>query len=311
MSNNNKKVMVSVIYSSPSQTNDKLKAFLSNFQMLLNDINKRQPSLSVIKKGDFNSRCFKEGLKLFSLTSSNGFSQLINEQTHIQANSSSCIELALTDQVNLLVNSGVHAFLHPNCHHHIVHSSFNLNIYYPPSYQRLIWDYKKADAKIIRKALDSVNWKRLFDSRNINAQVTALNGTNLDVLRNYVRNKYITIDDNDPVCMNEIIKSKIKTKILLFKQYIQNGRFEGDFVFLVTLKTTINELISSTENLYYENLAKNLNNPLLQAKTYCSILKTFYNEKKIPIIPPLLIDNNFVTDIQTKANIFNKFFAEQ
>ena len=133
----------------------------------------------------------------------------------------------------------------------------------------------------------------------------------MDVLRNYVRNKYITIDDNDPVCMNEIIKSKIKTKILLFKQYIQNGRFEGDFVFLVTLKTTINELISSTENLYYENLAKNLNNPLLQAKTYCSILKTFYNEKKIPIFPPLLIDNNFVTDIQTKANIFNKFFAEQ
>ena len=311
MSNNNKKVMVSVIYSSPSQTNDELKAFLSNFQMLLNDRNKRQPSLSVIKKGDFNSRCFKERLKLFSLASSNGFSQLINEQTHIQANSYSCIELALTDQVNLLVNSGVHAFLHPNCHHHIVHSSFNLNIYYPPSYQRLIWDYKKADAKIIRKALDSVNWKRLFDSRNINAQVTALNGTNLDVLRNYVRNKYITIDDNDPVCMNEIIKSKIKTKILLFKQYIQNGRFEGDFVFLVTLKTTINELISSTENLYYENLAKNLNNPLLQAKTYCSILKTFYNEKKIPIIPPLLIDNNFVTDIQTKANIFNKFFAEQ
>ena len=33
--------------------------------------------------------------------------------------------------------------------------------------------------------------------------------------------------------------------------------------------------------------------------------------KKIPIIPPLLIDDKFVTDIQTKANIFNKFFADQ
>ena len=31
MSNNNKKVMVSVIYRSPSQTNDELEAFLSNF----------------------------------------------------------------------------------------------------------------------------------------------------------------------------------------------------------------------------------------------------------------------------------------
>ena len=120
----------------------------------------------------------------------------------------------------------------------------------------------------------------------------------------------ITIDDKDPVRMNEIIKSKIKTKNLLFKQCIQNGRFESDFVFLQTLITEINELISSTRNVYYENLAKKLNNPLLQVKTYWSILKTFYNEKNIPLIPPLLVDTNFVTDIQTKANIFNTFFAE-
>ena len=156
-----------------------------------------------------------------------------------------------------------------------------------------------------------VNWERLFDNKDINLQVTVLNKTILNVFRNYVPNKYITIDDKDPVWMNDIIKSKIKTKNLFFTQYIQNGRFEGDFVSLEALITDINELISSTKNLYYENLAKKLNNPLLQAKTYWSILKTFYNENKIPLIPPLLVDNNFVTDIQTKANIFNKFFAQQ
>ena len=56
MSNNDKKVIVSVIYRSPSQTNVEFEAFLSNFQMLLNDINNRKPSLSAIT-GDFNSRC--------------------------------------------------------------------------------------------------------------------------------------------------------------------------------------------------------------------------------------------------------------
>ena len=197
MSYNNKKVMVSVIYRSPSQTNDEFDTFLSNFQMLLNDINNRKPSLSVVA-GDFNSRCSSwwsndinttEGLKLLSLTSSNGFTQLIHEPTHIQANSSSCIDLVFTDQPNLSVNSGVHASLHPNCHHQITHSNFNLNIYYPPPYQRLIWDYKKADANIIRKALDSVNWERLFDGKNINAQVISLNETILNVFRNYVPNK--------------------------------------------------------------------------------------------------------------------------
>ena len=125
----------------------------------------------------------------------------------------------------------------------------------------------------------------------------------------YVPNKYITVDDKDPVRMNETIKSKIKTKSNLFNQYMQNGRFESDFVLVERSVTELSDLISHTKALRYENLAKKLNNSLLQAKTYWSILKTFYNDKKVPLIPPLLIENKFVTDIKTKANIFNKFFC--
>ena len=108
--------------------------------------------------------------------------------------------------------------------------------------------------------------------------------------------------------MNEAIKSKIKTKNELYKQYIENGRFENDFVLIEILITEINELITSTKDHYYKNLAKKLNNPLLQAKKYWSFHKTFYNDKKIPIIAPLLTDDKFVTDIQTNAN---NFFADQ
>ena len=56
---------------------------------------------------------------------------------------------------------------------------------------------------------------------------------------------------------------------------------------------------------------------LLQAKTYWSILRTFYNDKKTPLIPPLLVDDKFVIHIKAKANfflkkkIYKKFFAEQ
>ena len=130
MNHNNKKVMVSVIYRSPSQTNDEFDAFLSNLmhsylKLLFNDINYRKPFLSVVT-GDFNSRCSSwwsddinttEDLKLFSSSPSNGFSQLIQDPTHILGHSSSCIDLLFTDQPNLSVNSGVHASLHPNCHH--------------------------------------------------------------------------------------------------------------------------------------------------------------------------------------------------
>ena len=78
-----------------------------------------------------------------------------------------------------------------------------------------------------------------------------------------------------------------------------------------TFITKLNELISSTKNLYYENLGKKLNNPLIQAKTYWSILKTFYNEKKILVVPPLLVRDTFLTYIKAKTSIFNNVFAEQ
>ena len=68
----------------------------------------------------------------------------------------------------------------------------------------------------------------------------------------------------------------MKAKKKLCKQYIKNRRFESDFVFIESLETEINNLISNAKNLYYDNFVKKLNNPLLQSKTYWPILKTFY-----------------------------------
>ena len=81
MTYNNKKVIVSVIYRSPSQNNSEFDLFLSNFEKFLSDISKRKPFLSVIT-GNVNARSSSwwskdmdtaEGSKLISLTSTNGF----------------------------------------------------------------------------------------------------------------------------------------------------------------------------------------------------------------------------------------------
>ena len=73
-----------------------------------------------------------------------------------------------------------------------------------------MWNYKKADSEKNRKTLDSVNWEKLFNKKDTDAQVAVFKETIFIDFRNYVPNKYITIDDKDSVWMNETIKLKIE-----------------------------------------------------------------------------------------------------
>ena len=40
-------------------------------------------------------------------------------------------------------------------------------------------------------------------------------------------------------------------------------------------------------------------------------MKTFVNGKKTIFIPPLLVDNNLISNFRVKVNIFNNFFVQQ
>ena len=41
---------------------------------------------------------------------------MINELTHMLENARSCLDLIFTSQTNMVIDSGVHASLHSNCH---------------------------------------------------------------------------------------------------------------------------------------------------------------------------------------------------
>ena len=100
LNDQNKKIIISSLCRSPSQNSEEFESFLTNFEHLLSDINARKPSVSVIL-GDFNARSTPwwssdidslEGSKLFSWSTLNDFHQIISELTHVQRNSSSCID---------------------------------------------------------------------------------------------------------------------------------------------------------------------------------------------------------------------------
>ena len=79
--------------------------------------------------------------------------------------------------------------------------------------------------------------------------------------------------------MKKTSELKVKAKNKIDNKYIQNKRFESEILLLEILITELNEVTKTS--LYYQNLSKNLNNPLLKAKICWSIMKHFITRKKI------------------------------
>ena len=58
-------------------------------------------------------------------------------------------------------------------------------------------------------------------------------------------------------------------------------------------------------------MSAKLDNPRTVPKTYWSIINKFLSNKKTPIIPPVLVNGELVSDFEQKANLFNNYFASQ
>ena len=168
---------------------------------------------------------------------------------------------------------------------------------------RLVWDFKRANISSIRKAIKMVDLRFMFLNKNVHKQVSVFDNTLMNTFSNYISNKYIATDDRDLPWMNETIKNKIKLKKPLHKS--------NNFIEIQKLLTEISDMILKRKEKYYHHLSLKLNNLNTSAKTYWSILKPFYNDTKVPLIPSLLVNNKIVSDFTKKANLFNDFFFTQ
>ena len=143
----------------------------------------------------------------------------------------------------------------------------------------------------------------MFLNKTVHEQVSVFNNVLFNILSNYIPHKYITIDDRNPPWMTKCIKDKINLKNTLYesKKFMESQH----------LSTEISDMTTIRKEEYYVHLSKKLNNPSTRSKTYWSILKSFYKANKVPLIPPLLVNNKIVSDFTAKANFFTVFFSSQ
>ena len=141
--------------------------------------------------------------------------------------------------------------------------------------------------------------------------MSIFNNTINNVLSNFIPHETITCDDEKPPWFNKNIINLIKDKNIFYKSHTANQNSTDKKEAIKTLQNKLTSTIENAKSEYYSKLSIKLLNPKTSSKAYWSILKSFVNDKKIPIIPPLYHNGNFITDFCQKAELFNSFFAEQ
>ena len=174
-----KKIFFTVVYRSPSNRagSTEFDEFLSNFRNLYSKIEAENP-FATFFTGDFNGHSEAwwpdgdtnaEGREIEDLLASLNLCQIISEPTNFQPHKRpSCIDLIITDQPNLVLESGTRPSLDSTCHHQIVYCKVNFKIPPPPPIDRMIWHYDKANNVAIKRSMHNFPW---IQHLNLNSDV--------------------------------------------------------------------------------------------------------------------------------------------
>ena len=263
-----KKIFFTVLYRSPSQNSEEFKNFLANFQELHSKISAENP-FAIFFTGDFNGHSQAwwpggdtnpEGKAIDDTLSSLNLSQIISEPTNFTPNSNpSCIDLIVTDQPNLILNSGTRASLDPKCHHQIIHCKINFRIPPPPPCERRHWHYQRANEDSIQNSLKNFPWAQHFSlNDDVNWQVKSFTEIVLNIMSNFIPNEVKRVIPRDPPWINKQLKSKLNKKNRLYENYKKHGYKPEDKTRLDKFREECHRDVDDAKIAYLNNLGSKL-----------------------------------------------------
>ena len=127
--------------------------------------------------------------------------------------------------------------------------------------------YHNGNVKAINSAIESFNWEKAFNGKDIHTQVVLFNETLLNIFSNFVPNRTKTFTDSDPPWMTEDIKNKIKLNNNLYRQY-KKHQTKISSLLKVDLRIEISNLITKSKEKYYQRINAKLNDISLSNKFY-------------------------------------------
>ena len=114
----------------------------------------------------------------------------------------------------------------------------------------------------------------------------------------------------DPPWITRLVKAAVKRKHRVFRKFMNSGRKQEDWENFKIIRNETSRMVANAKEQYYSNLGQKLSDPTTGIKTFWSTMNRLINKKKTTNVPPLLEKGFFMTSIEAKTNIINKYFVQ-
>ena len=162
-------------------------------------------------------------------------------------------------------------------HHQLVFAKFDLSIYYPPPYERTVWYYNRANADLIRKAVNLFDWDKALRINDMDKQVALFSNILMNIMQNFLPNETIICYPRDAPWINKEIKQLTEQKYQFYKRFIRTAQVFSKNDLLASTQSgfrpgdsCINQLLSINHEIY-----QSFDNDLQVRGVFLDISKAF------------------------------------
>ena len=131
------------------------------------------------------------------------------------------------------------------------------------------------------------------------------------VAERHIPSKSITVNDKDCPWITSEVRAAINRNKRVYKKWVKRGKSLCDKHHVNAVQKETNKIIKDAKKTYIDNLSAKICDPRSGGKVFWNAYKRLINNKKNTNIPPIMENGKFVMNFQTKANIFNQYFANQ
>ena len=178
----------------------------------------------------------------------------------------------------------------------------------PPSFERKIWHYDRANITLIRRCISCFPWSDVLNKNpDPNWQAETFTEILLNIMTNFIPNETITVKPRNPPWITKPIKTMLNKQSRLLKNFKKHGykTDEED-------REECKKAIYNSREMYLKHVGINLADPKNSKKAYWKIMNRVMNKCKAPKSLPFSLTINLSSIVKRKlmlSQIFSLFNA--